>query len=232
MAMTLLLPTTSRSMRVGSNVTLRCSRLFSSPTSSLARRTTDWLFMTCISLPRSCSQSPKIWRSGRSALWRSPRLTRMRPDEMYVVGVVSATVITVAVVMRNRPRMIHLRRKTTARNSRAVAWRLIFGAEGVGLSFTSEIRSLPDDARHVDAVEVEQLPADERGGEPGAERRDELLREHVDAADRGPRHEDDVEAAHDLVREIVAVLEAVQADARHVEGVRAVAVEQQHAVAR
>src|SRR5215472_119256 len=119
--------------------------------------------------------------------------------------------------MRNRPRMIHLRRKTTARNSRAVAWRAMRGAEGVVLSFTLEARSFPDDARHVDAVEVEQLPADERGGEPGPERGDELLREHIDAADRGPRHEDDVEAADDLVGEVVAMLEPVEADARHVQ---------------
>src|SRR6185369_2318238 len=128
------------------------------------------------------------------------------------MGVVSATASTVAVVTRNSPRMIHLRRKTIARNSRALACRVTRGAEGV-LSFTSLARSFPDDARHVDAVEVEQLPAHEGGGEPGAERGDELLREHVDAPDRGARHEHDVEAADDLVGEIITMLDAVEADA-------------------
>src|SRR5436190_4768599 len=155
-----------------------------------------------------------------------------RPEEMYVVGVVSATVTTVTVVTMNSPTMIHLRRNTTAMNSRAVAWRPLPEVMGVGVGFTSAFPSFSDDARDEHAVEVEELPADERGRECAAHRGDELLREHVEAADRGARHEHDVEAADDLVREIVAVLQPVEADARHFHGVRAVAVEEQHAVAR
>src|SRR5262245_5887821 len=198
--MTLLLPTTSTSIRAGSNAIGVCSLFDSSAIISRVRFTTGALFMICISLPRSCSQSPKICRSARSALWRSPRFTRMRPDDMYVVGVVSATVTTVAVVMRNRPRMIHLRRNSTARNSRAVAWRarggvLLGGAKG----FTSSFPSFSDDPRHEHAVEVEELPADERRAERLLGRTEELLCEHIDVADRGARDVDDVETADDLI---------------------------------
>src|SRR5262249_55104032 len=170
--------------------------------------------MICISLPRSCSQSLKTWRSARSALWRSPRLIRMRPEDMYVIGVVSATVITVAVVMRNRPRMIHLRRNSTPRDSRAVAWRARRGALlGGAKLFPSPFPSFPDDPRHEHAVEVEELPADERRAERLLGRGEELLGEHVDVADGGARHVDDVEAADDLVGEVVALQETVEPDA-------------------
>src|SRR5262245_13504271 len=229
--MTLLLPITSTSMPPGSSASGRPRRFASAATSSVARVTTGTLRITCISLPSSCSHSLKIWRSGRSTLCRSPRFTRMRPCDWKYVGVVNATTITVAVVTRNRPRMIHLRRNSTARNSRAVACRAGAGAVGgVGLLMWP-FSSLPDDARHEHAVQIEELPSHEHAGERVADRSEELLREHIQVPDEGTRHEHDVEAAHDGVREIVTPQQLVQVHALHRHGARAVAMEQQHAVA-
>src|SRR5262245_12798678 len=86
--------------------------------------------------------------------------------------------------------MIHLRRNTTARNSRSVAWRPVGTVDGWVIWFT--LASPP--ARHDEnPVEVEQLLPDQRRGEHLLRRGEQLVREDLQAGDGGARHVDDVE---------------------------------------
>src|SRR5690348_7995178 len=174
-----------------------------------------------------------IWRPGVSELSRSPRKTSTRPVDEYMSGVVAATTSTVAVVAANRPRISHLRRNSTARNSRVLAWRSTGAEPGAMECMWTPASGIVD---HVGgdehAVEVEQLPAHQRGGQRGLGAAEQLLHEHGEVADRVARHVDDVEPPDRDVLELVALDDAVHVDPGHPHGAGAVAVQHQHAAAR
>src|SRR6185436_13391577 len=142
----------------------------------------------------SSSSHPDIRRPGVMTLSCSPRLTSTLPNEAYSVGRASVTIATVTVTTTNRPTMIHLRRNTMVRKSRAPTWRVIVGgASGSASRFmTGPFRSWRADHEH--AVEVEEFPAEQSELEHGQVVAEELLHEHVDVPDARARNVDDVEA--------------------------------------